>query len=55
MEKLKSFIENEKVKGATTIISAIIMWFSPNSLDHTIETLLATPGIQKLVAVEKEK
>ena len=54
MEKLKIFIANEKVKGAIAIIAAVIMWFSPDSIDLIIETLLAALGIQKLVVVKKD-
>ena len=54
MGKLKIFIANEKVKGAIAIIAAVIMWFSPDSIDLIIETLLAALGIQKLVVVKKD-
>ena len=54
MEMLKSLITNEKLKGAIAIIAAVVMWFSPDSVDLVIESLLAAFGIQKLTINEKD-
>lgn len=48
MEKLKTFIANEKVKGAIAIIAAVVMYFTPDNIDLIIETCLMALGIQKL-------
>lgn len=52
--ELKNIITNEKIKGVIAIIAAVIMAFTPNSIDLIIEALLAAFGIQKLVIKEKE-
>lgn len=54
MENLKSIITNEKIKGAVAIVSAIIMFFTPDHIDLIIESLLAAFGIQKLVLKKNE-
>ena len=53
MEKLKSIITNEKIKGVIAIVAAVIMWFAPDHVDMVIEALLTTLGIQKLI-IKKE-
>lgn len=51
---LKNIITNEKIKGVIAIVAAVIMAFTPDSIDLIIEALLAAFGIQKLVIKEKE-
>lgn len=51
---LKNVITNEKAKGVIAIIAAVIMAFTPNSIDLIIEALLAAFGIEKLVIKKEE-
>lgn len=51
---LKNVITNEKAKGVIAIIAAVIMAFTPDSIDLIIEALLAAFGIEKLVIKKEE-
>lgn len=51
---LKNVITNEKTKGVIAIIAAVIMAFTPDSIDLIIEALLAAFGIEKLVIKKEE-
>lgn len=51
---LKSIIKSERAKGIIAIIAAVVMFFTPDSIDLIIEALLAAFGIEKLV-IKKEK
>ena len=54
MDKIKAFLKNEKVSGAIAIAAAVVMYFTPDSVDHIIELCLAAFGIEKLV-IKREK
>lgn len=51
MDKIKVFLKNEKVSGAIAIIAAIVMYFTPDSIDHIIELCLAAVGIKKFLPI----
>lgn len=53
--ELKKIIKSEKVKGVISIAAAVIMAFTPDSIDLIIEALLAAFGIEKLMLKKEEK
>lgn len=53
MKKIREWLQNERVKGVIAIAAAVVMAFTPDSIDLIIETLLAAFGIEKLV-IKKE-
>ena len=51
---IKDLIINPKVKGIVAIGAAVVMYFTPDEVDHIIEGLLSVFGISTLVIGEKE-
>ena len=52
---IQDIIINPKVKGIVAIGAAVIMYFTPDEVDHIIEGLLSVFGISTLVIGNKEK
>lgn len=50
---MAAFIKSDVVKGIVAIVAAIIMYYSPESIDKIIEILLGMFGISTLVITEK--
>ncbi|MBO4406047.1 MAG: hypothetical protein J5821_04950 [Alphaproteobacteria bacterium] len=53
MEKLAIILNNEKVKGMIAIITAVVMYYTPDHIDKIIEMCLAALGISKLTLTKK--
>jgi hypothetical protein len=51
---LKDLILNEKTKGIVAIVAAVITYFTPDSIDVIIESLLGIYGITVLTLREKK-
>lgn len=45
---------SNKVKGIIAIAAALIMYFTPDEVDHIIEASLAAFGISQLTIIKKE-
>jgi hypothetical protein len=54
MQNLKDLILNDKTKGIIAIVAAIITYFTPDSIDVIIESLLGIYGITVLIIQKKE-
>jgi hypothetical protein len=54
MTNLKNLILNDKTKGIIAIIAAIITYFTPDSIDVIIESLLGIYGISVLTLKKKD-
>jgi hypothetical protein len=52
---IKQFITDCKFKSAIAIIAAVVMYFTPDEVDHIIETLLAAYGITILATGESKE
>ena len=52
---IQDLIISPKVKGIVAIGAAVIMYFTPDEVDHIIEGLLSVFGISTLVIGDKEK
>lgn len=45
----------EKIRGIISIVAAIIMYFTPDSIDSIIEGLLLLLGIDEFLVIEKRR
>lgn len=52
--KIKQILSSEYTKGVISIAAAIVMYYTPDHIDHVIEALLTALGISKLT-IEKNK
>ena len=52
---IKDLLINPKVKGIVAIGAAVVMYFTPDEVDHIIEGLLSVFGISTLVIGDKDK
>jgi hypothetical protein len=52
---LKDLIFNEKTKGIIAIVAAVVMYYTPDSIDRIIESLLGIYGITALTLKKKEE
>lgn len=50
-----NIITSPKIKGIVAIGAAVVMYFTPDEVDHIIEGLLGVFGISTLVIGDKEK
>ena len=48
------FITGNKVKGIISIAAAVVMYFTPEEVDHIIEGLLSAFGITSLFITDKK-
>lgn len=46
---------SEKIRGIISIVAAIIMYFTPDSIDSIIEGLLLLLGIDEFLVIEKRR
>ena len=46
---------SEKIRGIISIVAAIIMYFTPDSIDSIIEGLLLLFGIDEFLVIEKRR
>lgn len=51
---IKDLFISPKIKGIVAIGAAVVMYFTPDEIDHIIEGLLSVFGISTLVIGEKE-
>ena len=54
MDKIISIITGNKVKGIISITAAVVMYFTPDEVDHIIEGLLSAFGITSLFITDKK-
>lgn len=54
MDKILSIITGNKVKGIISITAAVVMYFTPDEVDHIIEGLLSAFGISALFISDKK-
>lgn len=54
MDKIRKWLQDERVKGAVAIIAAVVMYYTPDHIDLVIETLLGAFGIRSFVIKNKE-
>jgi hypothetical protein len=54
MTNLKDLILNDKTKGIIAIVAAVITYFTPDSIDMIIESLLGMYGITVLTIQKKD-
>lgn len=54
MDKILSIITGNKVKGIISITAAVVMYFTPDEVDHIIEGLLSAFGISTLFISDKK-
>ncbi|MDR2067384.1 MAG: hypothetical protein LBP41_00115 [Holosporaceae bacterium] len=54
LTNLKDLILNDKTKGIIAIAAAVITYFTPDSVDVIIETLLGAYGITVLTLQKKK-
>ena len=52
---IKEVLTSDKIKGIVAIGAAVIMYFTPDEVDHIIEGLLSIFGISTLVIGNKEE
>ncbi|MBO5810434.1 MAG: hypothetical protein J6R32_06360 [Bacteroidales bacterium] len=52
---IKDLFISPKIKGIVAISAAVVMYFTPDEVDHIIEGLLSVFGISTLVIGEKEE
>ena len=52
---IKDLFISPKIKGIVAISAAVVMYFTPDEVDHIIEGLLSVFGISTLVIGDKEK
>ena len=52
---IKDLFISPKIKGIVAIGAAVVMYFTPDEVDHIIEGLLSVFGISTLVIGDKEK
>ena len=52
---IKDLFISPKIKGILAISAAVVMYFTPDEVDHIIEGLLSVFGISTLVIGDKEK
>lgn len=52
---IKEVLTSDKIKGMVAIGAAVVMYFTPDEIDHIIEGLLSVFGISTLVIGGKEK
>lgn len=55
MNKILELSTSDKVKGVIALISAVVMYFTPDYIDTIIETLLAGFGVSSLVIHKKDE
>lgn len=46
---------SKKIRGIISIVAAIIMYFTPDSIDSIIEGLLLLLGIDEFLVIEKRR
>ena len=51
---IKEVITSDKLKGIIAIGAAVVMYFTPDEVDHIIEGLLSVFGISELVIGDKK-
>ena len=54
MNKILSTISGERIKGVVSIVAAVVMYFTPDQVDHIIEGLLGALGLSCLVVNKKD-
>ena len=54
MNSIISFITSNKVKGIVAIAAAVVMYYTPDEVDHIIEGLLSLFGISTLIISDKK-
>lgn len=55
MTNLKDLILNDRTKGIVAIVAAVITYFTPDSIDVIIESLLGIYGITVLTLRKKDE
>ena len=55
MNSIISIITSNKFKGLVSVAAAVVMYFTPDEIDHIIEGLLGAFGISALVINDKKK
>lgn len=55
MNTFIDIITSNKVKGVVAIAAAVVMYFTPDEVDHIIEGLLSLFGISTLIISDKNK
>lgn len=53
--RIKRRKNSEKIRGIISIVAAIIMYFTPDSIDSIIEGLLLLFGIDEFLVIEKRR
>jgi hypothetical protein len=51
---MRDLIFNDKTKGIVAIVAAVIMYYTPDSIDRIIESLLGIYGITALTLKKKD-
>ena len=51
---IKEVLTSDKIKGIVAITAAVVMYFTPDEVDHIIEGLLSVFGISALMIGEKK-
>ena len=54
MDIIMDIIKSNKTKGIVAIAAAVVMYFTPDEVDHIIEGLLSLFGISTLVISDKK-
>ena len=54
MNKIINIITSPKFKGLIAVGAAVVMYFTPDEVDHIIEGLLGAFGISTLVIGDKK-
>lgn len=53
MNNLRSKLADSRIQGGIALIAAVVMYFTPDEVDHIIEAFLAMLGISKLTIEKK--
>jgi hypothetical protein len=51
LKKLLELISSRKFKGIVSVVAAVVMYFTPDNIDHIIMTVLGLLGISRLIIV----
>lgn len=55
MNSIIQFILSNRFKGIVAIVAAVVMYYTPDEVDHIIEGLLSLFGISTLIISDKKQ